>query len=248
MEMERYVNTLLRECTRAGQGPVEWIGLFVSTCTSFEIRVVSPFNYSHSSSLSLADQNSLASLLTYLDQDYIVRNNALKPIRSTAKTTLRELVFGNPIVLGNIYGGMKDWIESERNSKYVFCLSLGSVNPKFIPCRAVHLYRAEISRLINLLVTHGQYDKFERYYVSLTYDYYSSESERLSKEQQKDPRSFFEHVQVRIKQEIERNKEVLPEGSWGPLRETTERALWNNRLDWLANESTRPFSFRMKLI
>jgi len=185
-------------------------------------------------------------LLTYLDQHYIVKNSALKPIRYLANTSLRELVFGNPTVLEYIYEGTKDWIESERNSKYVFCLSLG--NLEFIPCRVVHLHRAEITRLISLLIYHGQYDKFERYYVSLTYDYYSSESERLSKEQQKDPRFFFEHVQARINQELERNNEVLPEGSWGLLRETTERALWNNRLDWLANESTRFFNLRMKLI
>lgn len=245
MELERYVNVLVRECTRVGRGPVEWIGLFVSTCTSFEIRVVSPFLCFHSSSLKLAVQDLLISLLTYLDQDYIVKNSSLKSIRSTANAILRELVFGNSTVLENIYEGTKDWIESERNSKYVFCLSLGSVNLKSIPCRAVHLFRAGIPRLINLLVTHGQYEKFERYYVSLTYDYYSAESERLSKEQQKDPQSFFEHVQARIKQEIERNKEILPVGSRGLLRETTERALWNNRLDWLANESTHLSTLRM---
>ena len=126
MELERYVNVLVKECTRKGRGPVEWIGLFVSTCTSFETRVVSPFNSSHGSSLKLAVQDLLVSLLAYLDQDYIVKNSPLKPIRSTANTILRELVFGNPTVLENIYEGTKDWIESERNSKYVFCLSLVS--------------------------------------------------------------------------------------------------------------------------
>jgi len=236
------MNTLVKVCTQTGQKSVEWISFFASTCTSFEMRIVSPFDCSHNSVLKSTVQNSLVSLLTYLDQEYIVRNSALKHIRSTAYATFRELIFGNSIILENLYGGLKDWIESERNSKYVLFLSLCSVILRFILRRAPHLHRGEIPRLISLLGTHGQYDKFERYYILLTHDYYSSESQRLSKEQPNDPWSFFEHVQTRIKEEMERNKEVLPASSWGLLRETTERALWNNRLDWLANHSTRSFS------
>ncbi len=108
----------------------------------------------------------------------------------------------------------------------------------YISIRAPHEHRPQIPSLINHLLTHDQYSTFEEHYISITRDYYIAESQRLSDEQKKDPQAFFRHVQARIQEEEERSKGVLPVGSWGKLRETTEKALWDDRLGWLATEST----------
>lgn len=105
--------------------------------------------------------------------------------------------------------------------------------------REQHRYRSCIPLLAIYLVAHGQYTNYENHYVSITRQYYTTESQRLSEEQQKDPQAFFRHVRARIGEEEYRSKEVLPVGSWGLMRETVEKALWDGRLNWLANESTR---------
>ncbi|KAF5364006.1 hypothetical protein D9756_000828 [Leucocoprinus leucothites] len=206
MELEKCVNTLVGTCTRGDKEPIDWITYFVTTCAWFETRI-----------------NLLVSLLTYLDQEYVVSNSDLKPIRTTAYAAFGESIFGNPRIIESLQKGLKEWAESERNSK------------------APHPHRDAIPRLINQLITHGQYDKFEQYYVSLTHEYYTAESERLAIEQQKNPQVFFQHVQARISEEMERSHAVLPVGSWGLLRATTEKALWDDRLEWLATETIGPY-------
>jgi hypothetical protein len=42
---------------------------------------------------------------------------------------------------------------------------------------------------------------------------------------------------IRIQEETERSKAMLVVGSWGLVREATEKALLDNRLKWLAFES-----------
>ena len=42
---------------------------------------------------------------------------------------------------------------------------------------------------------------------------------------------------TRIQEETERSKAILVVGSWGLVREATEKALLDNRLKWLAFES-----------
>ncbi|KXN88059.1 hypothetical protein AN958_07791 [Leucoagaricus sp. SymC.cos] len=202
MELERCVNSLVNTCTQKDKSPVEWISFFVTTCKWFEMRI-----------------SLLVSLLTYLDQEYVANNISLKPIRTKAYTVFEEAIFGNPTIALSIQEGLKEWVETERNT------------------RSQHDYRAPIPLLIGHLVNHSQYSKFEKYYVDITREYYTTESERLAEEQQKDPQAFFRHVQSRLEEEQQRSKEVLPVGSWSLLRETTERALWSGRLEWLAGES-----------
>lgn len=108
---------------------------------------------------------------------------------------------------------------------------------QFRPIRLPHPSRSHIPQLVNHLVVHSQYSEFENHYVSFTRTYYLEESQRLSDVYKTNPQAFFRHVQNRIKEEEDRSKAVLPVGSWGLLRETSERALWRERLEWLANES-----------
>lgn len=109
--------------------------------------------------------------------------------------------------------------------------------------RKPHVNRLQIPLLVNHLITHDQYPTFENHYVSFTRAYYTEESRQLSDEKEKNPQAFFRHVQDRIKEEEERSAAVLPVGSWGLLRETTERALWDGRLEWLSTESNLSLLF-----
>ncbi|KAJ3571858.1 hypothetical protein NP233_g3479 [Leucocoprinus birnbaumii] len=167
--------------------------------------------------------NLATSLFTYLDQEYVANNSALEPIRIIAYAAFEASIFGNTRIILSLQEGLEAWAESERNT------------------RTPHPNRDIIPRLIYHLIAHGQYDKFEQHYVRITQEYYTTESERLSQEQQKDPQAFFQHVCGRITEEGERSKDVLPAGSWGLLRETTERALWKGRLEWLATETVGPY-------
>jgi cullin-4 len=183
-------------------------------------------------------QNLLVSLLTYLDQEYIVNKSNLKPIRTTAYTAFEEFIFGNPIITTSIKEGLKGWVETERSTKYGFHHPIVEDILSLWFDREQHSYRSQIPLLINHLVAHGQYSNYEQHYASITRDYYTAESQRLSEEHQKDPQTFFRHVRYRIDEEEARSREVLPVDSWGLVRETVEKALWDGRLDWLANEST----------
>ncbi|KAJ6575503.1 Cullin repeat-like-containing domain protein, partial [Mycena sp. CBHHK59/15] len=73
----------------------------------------------------------------------------------------------------------------------------------------------DIPSVIYHLLTHQQYSVFEEYYADLTRKYYQDESKRLITEEMKnDAKKFFERVQSRIEEEVERAKRLLPVGSW----------------------------------
>jgi len=178
------------------------------------------------------------SLLTYLDQEYIVRNTNFKPIRETAYTVFQEKIFVNPSIVRRLEEGVEAWLTTERDAKCVLHIQFPiCFHFYFDPIRSPHASRSYIPQLVDHLVTHSQYSEFERHYVSLTRAYYTEESKQLAVGYHNTPQAFFRHVQDRIKEEEERSMAVLPVGSWGLVRETTERALWNERLEWLANES-----------
>ena len=52
-----------------------------------------------------------------------------------------------------------------------------------------------------------------------------------------DAPGFFQHMRLRIDEEVKRAKMMLPVGSWNLVRKITEEALWTNRIDWLTNDS-----------
>ncbi|KAG5641762.1 hypothetical protein DXG03_004274 [Asterophora parasitica] len=84
------------------------------------------------------------------------------------------------------------------------------------------------------------YSGFQNYFVQITHEFYTAESEELSQTMEADPKGFFRHGYLRIEEEEQRVRELLPIGSWAIVRETVEQSLWPNRLEWLANESTLP--------
>lgn len=63
--------------------------------------------------------------------------------------------------------------------------------------------------------------------------FYEAESEEHQSALKAGPQAFFKHVHLRIEDEGLRSEAVLPVGSWSLVREVTERALWEGRLEWI---------------
>ena len=93
------------------------------------------------------------------------------------------------------------------------------------------------------MISHKIYSSFEEYYLNITSEFYVAESTKLAVSLVGDPKGFFKHAYQRIEEENQRSQDVLLIGSWSLVRETTERALWTGRLEWLATGSALPFSF-----
>ncbi|KAF5376863.1 hypothetical protein D9615_007286 [Tricholomella constricta] len=180
----------------------QWITEFVGACSWFEKQI-----------------SLLQSLLTYLDQVYVVNEGNMKSIRTLAFGLFSEKVFENPQIALRLRGGILEWVNYER---------------KF---RLEHDLRPQIPQLIAHLISHKQYSAFEEYFVKITHEFYTAESEELSQSMKADAKGFFKHCHLRIEEEGQRAKDVLPIGSWTLIRETVERALWSGRLEWLANEN-----------
>lgn len=100
--------------------------------------------------------------------------------------------------------------------------------------------RGEIPKLIAHLNTHGQYSAFEDNYLRFTQTFYEAESKERAEalKSQGDAKGFFRHVHQRIEEEENRSKELLPVGSWGIIRKTTEQALLGRTSVWLADNGT----------
>ncbi|KAF5346390.1 hypothetical protein D9758_012739 [Tetrapyrgos nigripes] len=56
-----------------------------------------------------------------------------------------------------------------------------------------------------------------------------------------DAERFFQHIQNRIQDEVQRATEVFSPTSWSIIRETTEQALLDGRLERLANSNLGPY-------
>ena len=120
------------------------------------------------------------------------------------------------------------WRRSNETSRKI------SLNSLFY-FRIRHELRSQIPELISHLVTHRVYDAvFEVFYVETTAAFYRAESSELSQKMVAAPKEFFRHVTLRVEEEIQRSKDLLPIGSWAKVREVTEQALLGDRLVWLA--------------
>ena len=107
----------------------------------------------------------------------------------------------------------------------------------------IHFYRQDhksrdtIRTLISHLSTHSQYVSiFETYYLDLTKSFYAAES--LKYEVKGKARKFLSHCMLRESEEDARAAYVLPEQSRVAVNETTEQALLDGRLVWLAEEGS----------
>jgi cullin-4 len=119
----------------------------------------------------------------------------------------------------------------------LFCCSVADIQS-----RLEHDFRLQVPILLGYLITHKQYSAFEEYFIEITQAFYLAESEERRAALSTDPKAFFKHVSLRIEEENLRSKAVLPVGSWGLVREVTEKALWEGRLEWIATQSKQNFN------
>ena len=85
--------------------------------------------------------------------------------------------------------------------------------------------------------THKQYSAFEDTYVKATHEFYTRESEILSRDMLDEPQEFFRRAVSLLASETERSKEVLPIESWSIVRETAEKGIFSERIQWLSFSS-----------
>ncbi|TFK48041.1 Cullin-4B [Heliocybe sulcata] len=197
-ELDRCVGGLARLLIEGREEDIKWITPFVEACSWFEKQVA-----------------LLQSLLTHLDQKYLISKNARR-IRELANSKFTISIFSNAEIRERLNKAIQDWLVYEREN------------------RAVHELRPRFQELINHLYVYEQYvPMMERPYLEFTETYYIAESQRLH-ETCGHAREFAKHCKIRIQEEEQRSREVLSPGSWDLVKEMTEKQLLNGRLKWLA--------------
>ena len=102
-----------------------------------------------------------------------------------------------------------------------------------------HELRPEIKSLITHLRTHSMYfPAFESPFLDMTSAYYMDESARLMKALKSDPAKFMKRCFERVKQEVDRAKEMFIEDSWEKVRGACEMALFDQSHSWVARDGT----------
>jgi len=100
-----------------------------------------------------------------------------------------------------------------------------------------HELRPEIKSLITHLRTHFMYfPAFESPFLKMTTAYYMDESARLMKALFSDPAEFMKRCLERVKQEVDRAKEMFIEDSWEKVRVACEMALFEQSHSWVARD------------
>lgn len=98
-----------------------------------------------------------------------------------------------------------------------------------------HDLRPEIKSLITHLRTHSAYFlAFEDPFLKMTISYFTDESARLMKALKSDPAEFMKRGLERVKQEVDRAKEMFVEESWKKVRAACEIALFEPSHSWVA--------------
>ncbi|KAG6865824.1 hypothetical protein C0991_011443 [Blastosporella zonata] len=183
--------------------PILWISAFIADCDWFEQQI-----------------SLLASLLTYLDQVYVLGNPGTASIRSLSYTLFSGTIFTqHAIISARLRAGVLAWVNYER---------------KF---RLAHSLRSEIPKLIAHLTAHSQYTAFESNYVDIAIAFYTVESAELAQSMKSDARAFFNHISGRIEEEEQRSKDLLPIGSWDLVRKIVGQCIWGDRLEWVASST-----------
>jgi len=140
--------------------------------------------------------------------------------------------------------GISSWALYERENQLV----LNKFDLKTtIDCtiRIPHPMREDIRALFNHLMVHGQYSVFQEHYLALTRSFYANQSSLFASKEGPlggDPQGFFEYVKASIEDEVQRTRHTFAPISWSDIRETTEQALLDGKLDWLANKRKLLFS------
>jgi cullin 4 len=103
--------------------------------------------------------------------------------------------------------------------------------------RREHEMRPFIKRLVSHLVLHGQYHPlFESFFIDVTQSFYVEESTECAASFKNQAHIFLTHVNMRVEEEVQRCRAVLPESSWSTVEMVTEKSLMDGRLEWLATE------------
>ena len=103
----------------------------------------------------------------------------------------------------------------------------------------VHDRRPDVKSLITHLRTHSTYfPSFEDPFLKMTTNYYTDESARLMKALKSDPAEFMKRCLDRVKQEVDRAKEMFIEDSWKKVRAACEMALFESSHSWVAIDGT----------
>lgn len=71
----------------------------------------------------------------------------------------------------------------------------------------------------------------------MTRSFYLAESVEQAEALKNNPKDFFWRGKERIDEEINRSKAILPETAWNLIREITEKAFWDGRIEWLSEKS-----------
>ncbi|KAF9481235.1 Cullin-4B [Pholiota conissans] len=202
IELEQSISKLSRLLGSSPEEDVAWLALFNRAFAWLEEHIA-----------------LLASLLTYLDQIYVVQHKDVLNVHDLAYLLIGEQIFGSAQVVDRLHKGVKTWLEMERRT------------------RTIHPKRAFIPTLINHLIRHHQYSNFEAQYVDLTQAFYIAESAEKAEELKEDPKAFFKHARARIDEESARVQAVLPIAAWSVVGFTTEWSLWAGRTQWVASKT-----------
>ncbi|KAF8637776.1 hypothetical protein AX17_002585 [Amanita inopinata Kibby_2008] len=202
LELEQCVGQLSGILCGLSVKGIDWIVQFVSVCEWFGTQT-----------------NLLRSLLTYLDQVYVVDTAKTKSIHDLAFTIFNDRIFGNPVIMERLRTDVGDWVTWERS------------------LRLDHEKREQMRLLIHQLFAYDQYSPFEEHYIKVTRAFYTEESAALAKSMRVDAPGFFKHVKLRLEEEVRRAKQILPIRSWSVVRKATEEASWKGRIDWLADQT-----------
>ncbi|KAL0950552.1 hypothetical protein HGRIS_007358 [Hohenbuehelia grisea] len=200
LEMEQCARRLKEELCKPVEDPIAWLGLFVDVCKWFEARV-----------------GLLRSLLTFLDQLYVLKQNGVLSTNDLSFKLFSDRIFEDRIISERIRAGVKEWANWERSMRSI-----------------QHEKRQHVLDLIPHLTKHRKYDVFEEHYLKFTREYYAAESNTQAEEMRHDAKAFLKHCNQRVEEEQKRSMEVLSAGSWGVVREATERALLEDRLQWVS--------------
>ena len=157
-----------------------------------------------------------------------------------AYSLVSDRIFGSAQLVERLRSGVKSWLNWERENRYAPIHLNLALRTEIVLSRREHRQREVIPALIAHLVRHHQYSAFEEYYINVTRDFYLEESTKKARDLKNDPKTFFNHARSRINEEAARSKAILPLPSWGILREITEHALWDGKLEWLADSSEFP--------
>ncbi|KAK7469322.1 hypothetical protein VKT23_003803 [Stygiomarasmius scandens] len=168
----------------------------------------------------------LQSLLTYMNQIYVPSVKNLSNIRELAFSKFKAAIFENVVIHERLMEGVSSWALYEREKQ------------------VSHPMREDIRALFNHLMVHGQYSVFQEHYLALTRSFYANQSSLFASKEGPlggDPQGFFEYVKASIEDEVQRTRHAFAPISWSDIRETTEQALLDGKLDWLANKLLGPY-------